>query len=80
MPDGTWSSQIDKRLYRDKIIRLLSERSRTILALRSAGYDWSEIAKLLNGTVTKIKGDFWHEVHQLRRKINSKQKHSKGGR
>src|SRR5437016_1441190 len=46
MPDGTWSSQIDSRLDRDKIIRLLSERSRTILALRSAGYDWSEIAKL----------------------------------
>lgn len=73
-PDNTWSSEIDSRLDRDKIVRLLSERSRTMLALRNAGYGWSEIAKLLNGTATKIKGDFWREVHQLRRRINSKQK------
>ena len=76
--DGTWSNQIDSRLDRDKIVRLLSERSRTVLALRNAGYDWSEVAQLLNGTAAKIKGDFWREVHQLRRKINSIQKHSKG--
>src|ERR1700730_966978 len=72
--DGTWSSQIDSRLDRDKIVRLLSDRSRTILALRNAGYEWSEIAKLLNGSATKIKGDFWREVQQLRRKITPKEK------
>jgi len=75
VPDGTWSSEIDTRLDRDKIVRLLSERSRTILALRNAGYEWSEIANLLNGTATKVKRDFWHEVHRLRRKINPKKKH-----
>jgi hypothetical protein len=78
--DGTWSSQIDSRLDRDKIVRLLSDRSRTILALRNAGYDWSEIARLLKGSATKIKGDFWREVQQLRRKITSAKNHTNGGR
>ena len=71
VPDATWSSQIDTRLDRDKIVRLLTDRSRTILALRNAGYEWSEIAKLLNGTVAKIKGDFWHEVRRIGRRIKS---------
>jgi hypothetical protein len=79
VPDGTWSNQIDSRLDRDRIVRLLSDKSRTILALRNAGYEWSEIAKLLNGSATKIKGDFWREVQQLRRRLASRQKRGSKG-
>jgi DNA-directed RNA polymerase specialized sigma24 family protein len=75
LPDRTWSSQIDRRLDSDKIIRLLSERGRSILALRSAGYEWSDIATLHNTPVAVVKGGFWREIRQIRRKIASTKNH-----
>ncbi len=80
VPDRTWSSQIDSRLDSEKIIRLLSDRCRTILALRSAGYEWLDIAKLLDAPVAAIKGGFWREIHQIRRKIASTKHHMKRGK
>ncbi len=73
MPDD-WSTQIDSRLDAEKIVGLLSEQSRTILALRSAGYEWSDISKLMNASVASLKGGFWHEIQRLRRKIESPKK------
>jgi hypothetical protein len=64
-----WSKQIDNRLDAEKIVRLLSEQSRTILALRSAGYEWSDIARLMNVSVASLRSGFWHEIRRLRRKI-----------
>ena len=63
-----WSTQIDSRLDAEKIVRLLSEQNRTILALRSAGYEWADIAKLMNAPVVSLKSGFWHEIQRLRRK------------
>ena len=41
--DRTWSRQVDARLELEQVVRLLCERSRTILALRYAGYTWKEV-------------------------------------
>src|SRR4029077_16221655 len=45
--DHGWSRQLNARLDLEDIARRLSERSSTVLALRSAGYELREIAKLL---------------------------------
>lgn len=73
MPDD-WSNQIDSRLDAEKIVGLLSERNRRILALRAAGYEWSDIGKLMNAPVAVLKGGFWHEIRRLRRKLESTKK------
>jgi len=68
-PSGGLGDASERLPDRDSIVRLLSDRSRTILALRSAGYEWSDIAKLLNSCVAVIKGDFWRELHRIREKL-----------
>src|SRR5450631_1096820 len=50
--DRTWTRQVDVRLELEQVVRLLCERSRTILALRYAGYTWKESAKLLGTSVS----------------------------
>ena len=51
------------------IVRLLSDQGRTVLTLRNAGYEWSEIGQLLDVSVTTIKADFWREIGQIREKF-----------
>lgn len=64
-----WSAHIDHRLDMEKIVSLMSDQNRTVLALRSAGYSWSDIAGLMNSPEGPLKTGFWHEVRRLRRKI-----------
>ena len=46
--DRTWAHQCRTHtLELDQIMRMLCDRSRTILALRYAGYTWKETARLL---------------------------------
>jgi hypothetical protein len=52
------------RLDLQKILRGVSPRSRTILALRTAGYDWDEVAKCLQITRTAAKNTFWRELRR----------------
>jgi DNA-binding NarL/FixJ family response regulator len=52
------------RLDLQKILRNVSPRSRTILALRTAGYDWEEIAKCLQISETSAKNTFWRELRR----------------
>jgi DNA-binding NarL/FixJ family response regulator len=78
--DESWSRQVHARLDLDRIVRQLSERCSTILALRWAGYDWKEIAQLLGTSVAKVRSGFWREINQARRRFQAAepahQKHS----
>lgn len=65
VPDR-WALEIDERLDLAKVIGMLSDRTRGILSLRSAGYEWSEIAVIMNEPADSVKGAFWHEVRRLR--------------
>jgi hypothetical protein len=47
-------------------VRLLCERSRTILALRYAGYTWKESAKLLGASVPALRSAFWRDVARVK--------------
>jgi DNA-directed RNA polymerase specialized sigma24 family protein len=75
--DHDWSRQVDARLELENIVRKLSERNSTVLALRAAGYDWEEVAQALGTSVAAIRNGFWREVRDVRRKfqVDEKQRH-----
>lgn len=64
--DRTWAHQIHAHLELDQVVRLLCERSRTILALRYAGYTWKESAKLLGKSVSALRSSFWRDVARVK--------------
>jgi DNA-directed RNA polymerase specialized sigma24 family protein len=68
--DFTWSSQIENRVDCERIVRLLSEKGRRILALRGAGYDWKEVATFLGTTPGAVKKSFLREIRELQRKFH----------
>jgi DNA-directed RNA polymerase specialized sigma24 family protein len=65
--DRTWVRQVHAHLEIEQIVRLLSERSRTILALRYAGYRWKEAAQMLGGSVPALRSAFWRDVARVKR-------------
>jgi hypothetical protein len=67
--DYDWSRQIDARLDLENILRKLSERNSTILALRVAGYNWEEVAQLLGTSVARVRNSFWREMRNIKRKL-----------
>ena len=67
--DHGWSHQVNARLDLEHIIRQLSKRNTTVLALRGAGYDWKEIAKSLGTTVAAARNGFWREVRGAKRNL-----------
>jgi predicted transcriptional regulator len=62
--DLGWSRPLNARLDLENLVRKLSERNTTVLALRSAGYEWKEIADLLRTSVTLVRNSFWREVRK----------------
>lgn len=64
--DRTWSRQVDARLELEQVVRLLCERSRTILALRYAGYTWKEAAQVLGSSVPALRSTFWRDVTRVK--------------
>ncbi|PYV97385.1 MAG: hypothetical protein DMG89_14745 [Acidobacteria bacterium] len=66
--DDSWRRQVDARLDLERIVRHLSDRSSTVLALRWAGFDWKEIAQLLGTSVAVVRNGFWREISELRQR------------
>lgn len=69
LPDDGWAKQIDARLDLEKVVRTLTDRSRTILALRDAGYEWKEVAQMLGITVSAAKNGFLRDVRRAKSKF-----------
>lgn len=69
--DRTWTRQVHAHLEIDQIVRLLSERSRTILALRYAGYTWKETAQMLGGSVSALRSAFWRDVARVKNALKT---------
>jgi DNA-directed RNA polymerase specialized sigma24 family protein len=68
--DPKWPEALESRLQVESIVRQLSTRSRTALTLRRAGYEWKEVAALLQATVPEIKSSVWRELVKLRIKLS----------
>lgn len=72
--DHGWIRQVNAQLELENIVRKLSERNGTVLALRCAGYNWEEVAQKFATSVTRIRNGFWREVRDLRRKLQADEK------
>jgi DNA-directed RNA polymerase specialized sigma24 family protein len=64
--DRGWEEKLELHLNMERLVRSLSKPSRIILALRSAGYSWKQIAAFMGWTVPKVKNTFWRELETLR--------------
>lgn len=69
--DGAWHEKVDRQLELIDLVRRLSKKNLMILRLRSAGYEWKEVAALLGTTAANAKNGFWRELQQLQSKINA---------
>jgi DNA-directed RNA polymerase specialized sigma24 family protein len=62
--DG-WADEADRSIFLQELVRALSERNRGVLRLRMAGYDWREIAQMLQVNVSTLRNSFWRDVRKL---------------
>jgi DNA-directed RNA polymerase specialized sigma24 family protein len=67
--DCGWSRQVDARLDLENIVRQLSERNSTVLALRAIGYNWKEVAQAFGTSVATVRNNFWREIREVRRRL-----------
>jgi DNA-directed RNA polymerase specialized sigma24 family protein len=77
MVDRGWSRQVDARLDLENIVRRLSDRNSTVLALRAAGHNWEEVAQLLGASVAAVRNSFWREVREVRQKLRADERRSR---
>jgi RNA polymerase sigma factor (sigma-70 family) len=66
---------IESQIDLEKLVRRLSARSRTVLILRYAGYDWKEIAALLRITIPAAKNNFRRELREAQMHLAKKRPH-----
>ena len=66
---------IESQIDLERLVRRLSPRSRTVLILRYAGYDWKEIAALLQITVPAAKNNFRRELRETQTHLAKKHPH-----
>jgi hypothetical protein len=62
IPD--WRDEVDKRLFLQELARELDMKNRGILRLRIAGYDWKEIARILDKSASAVRQGFWRDVQK----------------
>jgi DNA-directed RNA polymerase specialized sigma24 family protein len=60
---------IEVQIDLDRLVRRLNPRSRTILVLRDAGYEWSEIAALFRLTVPAVKKRFHRDLREAQNQL-----------
>jgi len=66
------NSFLDLRLDAERIVRHLSNRSSTIVALKCEGYEWKHIAHFVGTNVPAAKSGFWREVRRARLRVKKK--------
>src|SRR5208282_1820353 len=79
-----WTALVELRLDLEKLTRSLNDKSRTMLDLRRSGFDWKEIADVLQMTDIAARAAFWREVKRAKSKasgtVRQKKRQTTGGR
>jgi hypothetical protein len=63
-----WTALVELRLDLERLTRNLNDKSRTMLDLRRSGFDWKEIADVLQMTDIAARAAFWREVKRAKSK------------
>jgi hypothetical protein len=71
-PTRSCTTEEDCRLDAEKAARQLSKRGRQMYELRDAGFEWKEIAAILNTTDAAARAEFSRELKQARIKMKNK--------
>lgn len=65
LPATEWGEETDRRIFLAELIRALSKENRSVLRLRRAGYEWAQIAKMLNANSSSLRRKFWTEIRKV---------------
>jgi len=65
---GNWSALVELWLELERLSRNVSDQTRAMVGLRLRGFDWKEIAGVLQITDTAARTAFWREVRRARLK------------
>jgi len=63
-----WTALVELRLDLERLTRNLNDKSRRMLDLRRSGFDWKEIAGVLQMTDVAARAAFWREVKRAQSK------------
>jgi hypothetical protein len=72
-----WTALVELRLDLERLTLSLNDKSRTMLDLRRSGFDWKEIADVLQMTDIAARAAFWREVKRARLKAARRGRHRK---
>jgi DNA-directed RNA polymerase specialized sigma24 family protein len=65
-----WGEEANRHIFLEELVRYLSKQNRTVLRLRGAGYEWSEIAKMVHSNASTVRNNFWREVRRVFSELN----------
>lgn len=57
-----WRDENDRQIFLEELARELDPKTRGILRLRIAGYDWGEIARMMHVGAGNLRRNFWRDV------------------
>jgi hypothetical protein len=78
LPAQSCASKVDCRLDAENAARYLSKRGRTMLELRSVGFDWKEIGEIFKMTDCAARAEFSRQLKRAKQKVQSAKSSPKG--
>src|SRR5258708_3021204 len=70
-----WTALVDLRLDLERLSHHLTDTGRTMLGLRKSGFDWKEIAEVLQMRDIAAGAAFWREVKRAKLKAGETGRH-----
>jgi DNA-directed RNA polymerase specialized sigma24 family protein len=71
-PGRSCPSKEDCRLDAEKVLRKLSDRARQMFDFRKDGYDWEEVAAILNTSDGAARAEYSRELKRLKMRLANK--------
>src|SRR5436309_10634901 len=67
-----WTDETERQLFLDKLISLLPDEVGGLLRFRMEGFEWDEIAEMLNRDSSSIRKRFWRAIRKAHLQLLSK--------